>query len=179
MERVEEWKQGEEFSKIFAKCSISGPYAMLHIAPEYTLLALGTKAAEPDAIRQFDIGMDKMADEFFSADLPTAGEVENAIVAIEDAIMPVSKQMPPGAALWTTETAVGQVVEYAAYTESEDGRILTRTALESLFGRTSAVIMGRPASVERLPVSKRFTTVLLIVREIMFHLDFHTIRIIR
>jgi len=109
MERVEVWKQGEELSEIFAKCNISGSSAMLQISPDYTLLALATKGIEPDVIWQFNIGFEKTANQFFRHNPPTPGEVENAIMVVEDEVMQMSKLIPAGTHLFSSDVAVKEI----------------------------------------------------------------------
>lgn len=177
MERVEVWEKGNELSEIYAKCSISEPHAMLHIDPEYTLLALGTKAIEPDTIWQFDIGFEKTANQFFRNNPPTPGEVENAIVAVEDEVMQVSKLIPAGTHLFSSDAAVKEIyAQLEPYQQSSDRR-LYRHDLEAIFGRLSAIISGRPASSDTLPQTATFAAALLILREVMFHLGFEGINL--
>jgi exopolyphosphatase/pppGpp-phosphohydrolase len=177
MERVEVWKHGEELSEIFAKCNNSGLSAVLHIAPDYTLLALGTKAAEPDTVWQFDIGFEKTATQFFKHNPPTPGEVENAIVTVEDEVMQVSKLIQDGTHLFSSDAAVEEIyAQLDAYQQSSDRR-LYRHDLEVIFGRLSAIISGRPASTDTLPQTTTFVAALLILREVMFHLGFKEINL--
>ncbi|MTK53656.1 hypothetical protein [Paludibacter sp.] len=178
MERVELWRQGEELSKIFAKCSISGPSAMLNIAPDYTLLALMTNAAEPDVIWKFTVGAERIATEFFIHTPPTPGEVENAIMVVEDEVMQVSKLIPAGTHLFSSDAAVKEIyAQLEPYQQSSDRR-LYRHDLEAIFGRLSAIISGRPASSDTLPQTATFAAALLILREVMFHLGFEEITIV-
>ncbi len=175
MERVEVWNKGEELSEIFAKCSISGPFLMLHIAPEHTLLALRTKAEEPDAVWKFAVGTEKTANEFFKHNPPTPGEVENAIVAVEDEVMQVSKLIPAGTQLFTSDAAVEEIYAQLDAYQQSSGRRLYRHDIEAIFGRLSAIISGRPASTDTLPQTTTFAAALLILREVMFHLGFDEI----
>jgi exopolyphosphatase/pppGpp-phosphohydrolase len=177
MERVEVWEKENELSEIYAKYIISQPYAMLHIAPEHTLLALRTKAEEPDAVWKFAVGTEKIANEFFKHNPPTPGEVENAIVTVEDEVMQVSKLIQDGTHLFSSDAAVEEIyAQLDAYQQSSDRR-LYRHDLEVIFGRLSAIISGRPASSDTLPQTATFAAALLILREVMFHLGFEGINL--
>lgn len=172
MERVGVWEKGNELSEIYAKYNISGSFAVLHIAPEHTLLALRTKAEEPDAVWKFAVGFEKTATQFFKHNPPTPGEVENAIVAVEDEVMQVSKLIPAGTHLFTSDVAVKEIyAQLEPYQQASDRR-LYRHDLEVIFGRLSAIISGRPASSDTLPQTATFAAALLILREVMFHLGF-------
>lgn len=175
MRRVEVWEKGEELSEIYAKYNISGSFVVLHIAPEHTLLALRTKAEEPDAVWKFAVGTEKIANEFFKHNPPTPGEVENAIVAVEDEVMQVSKLIPAGTHLFSSDAAVEDIyTQLDVYQQASDRR-LYRHDLEAIFGRLSAIISGRPASSDTLPQTATFAAALLILREVMFHLGFEEI----
>ncbi|GAT62487.1 hypothetical protein [Paludibacter jiangxiensis] len=172
MERIEGWKHGEELSKIFAKCNISGSSAVLHVAPDYTLLALATKGIEPDVIWQFDIGFEKTANQFFRHNPPTPGEVENAIMVVEDEVMQVSKLIPAGTHLFSFDVAVKEIYAQLEPYQQSSARLLYRHDVEAIFGRLSTIISGRPVSSDTLPQTATFAAALLILREVMFHLGF-------
>ena len=55
--------------------------------------------------------------------------------------------------------------------------MLGRDAVEHVFARLSAVALGRPAASEGLPESTDFIAALLLVRELMHHLDIPAIRL--
>lgn len=52
---------------------------------------------------------------------------------------------------------------------------LSIDALERTFDRLTSVALGRPASQEGLPDDKPFAATLLILRELMHHLQFASI----
>ena len=152
------------------------PIAVLHIASDYTLLALGTKVEEPDAIGQFNIGTEKTATEFFRHNPPTPGEVENAIMTVEDEVMQVSKLIPAGTHLVTSDAAVAEIYAQLDAYQHRSGHVLLRNDMEAIFGRLSAIISGRPASTDTLPQTKSFAATLLILREVMFNVGFEEIK---
>jgi Exopolyphosphatase len=171
----------EEATVLYQKASVQytfeTPLAVLHIAPAYTLLVLGIKAATPDAIWQFDIGFEKTANEFFKHNPPTPGEVENAIMVVEDEVMQVSKLIPAEAHLFSYDMAVKEIyAQLEPYQQSYDLR-LCRHDMEAIFGRLSAIISGRPASSDTLPQTTSFVAALLILREVLFHLGFDGINL--
>lgn len=152
--------------------SFNKPLAVLHIAPAYTLLVVGAMPATPDCCWQFAVGNQKIADDFFRHNPPAPGEVENAIVAVEDEIMQVAKLLPVGVRLSSSDSGVEEIYAQLFPYQKSATRILFRSDMEAVFGRLSAIISGRPASSDTLPETMSFVSNLLIVREVMFHLGF-------
>ena len=155
----------------------SGPLTVLHIADEYSFIAQGTEANEPEKVWVFDIGTEKTAREFFLHNPPTAGEVENAIQVVEDEVMPLHKLLAANSNLYTLDTSIGEIAQQTVFSESEQGMILARTDMEQVFNRLAAIISGRPASQDILPTTNSFAATLLILREVMHHLGFMNITI--
>jgi exopolyphosphatase/pppGpp-phosphohydrolase len=61
------------------------PVTVLHIGEMETAVAIGT-GAEPEKVLMLAIGSRKTAAEFFLHTPPTPGEIENAIMQVEDEI---------------------------------------------------------------------------------------------
>ena len=57
--------------------------------------------------------------------------------------------------------------------------LLSREAMESLFNRLAALSMGRPTAKDDLRVDASFSAMILILREIMFHLGFKFINVMQ
>jgi len=164
------------YQKASAHYSFETPLAVLHIAPDYTQLALGTKAEEPDAVWEFAVGTEKIAKEFFKHNPPTSGEVENAIATVEDEIMPVSKLIPQNSRLMTFDEGIHEIEQQLPFPSSNiSAMILFRDNLETVFTYLAAIVSGRPASWHNIPTTPSFIANIIIVREIMFHMDFNAI----
>lgn len=150
--------------------------AVLHISSDYTLLMVGAQIGMPDYCWQFAIGKQRTAVDFFKHNPPTAGEMENAIMTVEDEIMQVRKFMPAGAILLSSDAGIKEIhAQFFASQRSSDGQALFRSDMEAVFGRLSAIVSGRPASSDTLPQTSSFAATLLILREVMFHLGFEKI----
>lgn len=150
---------------------------VLHIADEYSFMALGTNADKPDNVWLFEIGTEKTAREFFIHNPPTAGEVENAIQVVEDEVMPLHRLLTVDSNLYTLNASILEIARVSAFEESEQGAILSIQDMEQAFTRLAAIIAGRPASQDILPTTNTFAATLLILREVMHHLRFRNITI--
>ncbi len=165
---------------LYATCRAvhaSGSIAVLHIAAGYVLLATGT-TNRPDTTVQFEIGSEKTAQECFKHNPPTPGEVENAIVAVEDEVMQAAKMIPAVTRLVTCDAGIDEIVRQLDPYQQRADHLLYRNDLEAVFGRYAAIVSGRPASTDTLPQTPLFAATLLILREVMFHLNFAEIEII-
>jgi len=151
---------------------------VLHIDNAYTFIAQGVKADKPDNLWVFDIGTVKTAQDFFKHVPPTPGEVEYAIMEVEDEVMPLHKLLVPNSSLYTFDSAVMEAAVMGVVAETAEGIILARSEMEYVFNRLAAIISGRPASQDVLPADNSFAASLLILREVMHHLAFKEITIL-
>jgi exopolyphosphatase/pppGpp-phosphohydrolase len=147
--------------------------SLLHIDSDYTVLAYGKNQTSPDTIWLLELGNEKTADTYFRDYPPTAGEIEEAIQTVEDEIMTLSKLLPDGSVLYTHDAGIREISQLAVNSELS---VVTRSDIEQLFGRLTAIISGRPLSSDNLPATNSFVATLLILREVMFHLKFMSIK---
>jgi len=154
------------------------PLTVLHIADEYSFIAQGVEMAKPDNLWVFTIGTEKTACEYFKHNPPTPAEVENAIMVVEDEVMPLHKLLIPKSNLYTLDGNISEIARLAAFKEYKPGMILARADMELVFTRLAAIISGRPASQDVLPTTNSFASTLLILREVMHHLAFFDITIL-
>lgn len=157
------------------------PITVLHIGALQTIVASGT-GAEPQAVFKLTVGSRKTAAEYFQHNPPTPGEMENAIVTVEDAVANVRTIITGGANLSTTQlfTSDETIRKIALISGVTDGAelILARDAMERTFERLTAVTLGRPSSTEEIPTDVTFAATLLILREFMHHLQFLSITVV-
>ena len=161
----------EAYARARALSGQTQALAVLHIGARATVIAWGTGPA-PQAV-SLAMGHERTAREHFRHDLPTPGELEVAIMAVEDELMRVHRQIPQGLPLWSLDAQVRTVAD-AAGLPPEAVR-LTRDTVEHTFNRLVAVSQGRPATQEGLPLQAGFAASLLILRELMHHLGFEAI----
>jgi len=125
----------------------------LQMQEEATLLA-GTLLA---------VGFRRIAREHFKHQPPTALEIEGAIAAIEDEI---ARAKPPRGARPVTRDAAVREIALAAGVPPGASVVLAREAVEQAFERS----LRRPPDNERMAA-------LLILRELVHHLDIESIEV--
>jgi hypothetical protein len=144
------------------------PISVLHIGEEHTVLTTG--AGDP-VTHILAIGSRKAARDWLRHSPPTPLEMEQAIAAVEEEIMPLHAKVPRGSVLYTPDAAVTDMLALAG--EPDAG--LSIHGVERLFNRLAAVSAGTPASQERLPLDGGFYATVLILREFMHHLGFASV----
>jgi len=152
---------------------------VLHIDDEYSFIAQGTDTAKPEKLWVFDIGTEKTADDFFKHFPPTPAEIENAIQMVEDEVMPLHRQLMATSDLYTLDESIQDIARLTVFSEVQQGLTLARTDVEQVFNRLAAIISGRPASQDVLPTTNSFAATLLILREVMHHLGFMNITVLK
>ena len=151
---------------------------VLHIGRKYSFIAQGKDAGKPDNLWVFELGSERTATDFFNRFPPTFNEVENAIMVVEDEVMPLHKMLVPGSGLYTLDAGIREIARLTVFTENKQGIILARSDMEQVFNRIATIITGRPASQDILPATNSFAATLLILREVMHHLGFRDITIL-
>jgi hypothetical protein len=132
---------------------------LLHVGAERTTIADATLA----------LGWHSVARDHFKHDPPSPLDLENAIAAVEDELGRAHKGIAKGAVLLTHDAAVGQIAVATGVSPGAE-MTLARDAVERAFERLASRAPGLPAGGE-------FAATLLILRELMHHLDFATILI--
>jgi hypothetical protein len=147
--------------------------ALLHIGEEQTTLTLDTGDA-PTTTLALAVGIESTARAYFRHNPPSALDMETAIAAVEDVVMPALRQLPAGLALNTSDAAVHRIALLAGVPEGPR-MVLSIDAMEACFVRLAAVVQGRPSTQDVLPTDNGFAAALLILRELMHHLGFDRI----
>ncbi|MNF59466.1 hypothetical protein D3C84_410570 [compost metagenome] len=109
------------------------------------------------------LGLDALTPGPFRRDPPSALELEQAIMVVEDVLMPLAAHIPPHPLV-----ALHSPVPLA---EPLGSRVQSRENIERLFGQLVAMVEGDPLASAQLPKDRRFAAALLILREWMHHLD--------
>jgi hypothetical protein len=100
---------------------------------------------------------------------PRPQELEAAIEAVEDLVMPLHRVLPAGDTLHVASE------ERAALAPLAQAR--TRDELEALFDRAAAIAQGRPARSDPALADPETVAALVLLREVMHHLGFTQLRI--
>lgn len=104
---------------------------------------------------------------------PMSLAMENAIAAIEDELARVPLRVR-GMLLASNDPRLREIAA-AAGVGAAPG--ISREAVEQVFARLPALAIGRTGIVEGLPDDPAFDAAVLIVRELMHHLDIPTIQL--
>ena len=152
---------------------------VLHIADEYSFIVQGTDLVKSEKLWVFDIGTERTASDFFKHNPPTPADVENAIQVVEDEVMPLHRLLMATSDLYTLDESIQDIARLTVFSEAQQGLTLARTDVEQVFNRLAAIISGRPASQDVLPTTNSFAATLLILREVMHHLGFMNITVLK
>lgn len=119
-------------------------------------------------------GIARLLREHFRRGTAPALAMENAIAVIEDDLARVPRELH-GITVASNDPALHDIARAAGLGDSSES--ISREAIEQVFARQSSVALGRPALSEGLPEDPAFTPALLLVRELMHHLDIASIQI--
>lgn len=119
-------------------------------------------------------GIGRLTQDYFAPRMPMALAMENAIADIEDALAQVPRELH-GIVLASHEPSLHLLADAAGLGTHDTS--LSRDAIEHVFARQTSVALGRPAASEGLPEAPAFVPTLLLVRELMHHLDIASIKI--
>ena len=112
------------------------------------------------------LGAALLREQWLRHDPPQPQELEAAIEAVEDVVMPLHRVLPAYAMLCVVASAADSAV-LAPLAEAR-----TRDQLEALFDRAAAIAQGRPARSDPALAGAEVMAALVIVREVMHHLGF-------
>jgi exopolyphosphatase/pppGpp-phosphohydrolase len=125
-----------------------------------------TLTTEPAAALAVEIGYGSVAEKFFRHDPPTAGELESAIDAVEDALMGSRAQRVEAGTL-----VISDDIQRRLPGVLPDGTT-TIEEVEARFQRLASASLGHPRALADGPASSEVAAALLILRECMHHLGF-------
>jgi hypothetical protein len=154
------------------------PVCLLHIDDAYTIASYGHRSDTTETVWMFSIGRISTAHDFFSDFPPTPAEIEEAIMVVEDEVMPLRKLLDNNIQLFTFDTCIREIAAHVETIAQASPTELSIREMEQVFTRLAAIITGRPASSDTLPLQTSFAATLLILREFMHHLGFKKIIIL-
>lgn len=157
-------EMAEDFVR-WSRALLSPPPLRLHLDENVLSLESGTRKLELAA------GTAQITTRHFQDQPPSPGELEAAIQTIEDALMACGD-------LVDTHTLVSSdawLLQLARFAGCSPERI-DRDQVETCFNRLAALSEGHPLTQDPLPDDPQFPARLLILRELMHHLDFSLLR---
>ncbi len=119
-------------------------------------------------------GVESLVHDHFKLRISQAAAMESAIAAIEDDLSRIPASVH-GTAIASGDPGLHAIARAAGMDRAATA--ISRDAVEQVFVRLSAVAMGRPVASEGLAEDPSFTVALLVVRELMHHLQIASIRI--
>jgi len=141
----------------------------LRIGPESTWFEGGATGSGGVRIAP---GSARLVREHFGPHVPLQMALESAIAAIEEELASVPRMLH-GASIASSDPALHAIA--AAAGMDDTASTLHRDAVEHAFARLAAVAGGRPAGFDSLSEDPHLAAALLLVRELMHHLDIATI----
>ncbi|MCZ8093953.1 MAG: hypothetical protein O9331_10750 [Acidovorax sp.] len=170
-----------------APTEFAQPLALLNLGAHTTQVCLCSPAeARPAHLLVLPLGIEATAQRFFHAAIPSPLDLETAIAHVEDEVYLAHQQYQPWAeavqavcgpvAWWSADEALAELAGLAGVPAAVD-QVLALDAMERLFQRLSYVAQGRPAVSEGLPERASFFAALLLLRELMHHMPFHTLHV--
>lgn len=152
------------------------PAVLLRVGDDATQVWAG-QGPQPTVLLTLAIGARRTGTGEFRHDPPTPGEMELAIMTVEDAVMPIARQVPPGATLYTADAGIRQIAHIAGQADAPQMR-LPLDDVERVYNLLAAVALGRPASISGVRTDPPFAATLTILREFMHHLGFAAVVIL-
>jgi len=117
-------------------------------------------------------GIDEVASTCLASHRSLAYAMEVAIARIEDDLASVPKSVYRAQVF--SRSHMLQIIAQACGLDSDQP--ISRDAVEQLLNRQAAVASGRPSASEALPEGLSFVAALLLLRELMHHLDIEAIQ---
>lgn len=149
---------------------------VLHLGAQQCAMAVGT-GPTADSEQVLPLGLERTAAEQFRTTPPTPLAMENAIMVVEDVVIPLRAHVLRDAQLFCCDAAVREIALLSGEPQ-QPAMVLSMEAMERSFNRLSRVVQGMPAAHEGLPESNVFAMALLILREFMHHLQFDAITVL-
>jgi exopolyphosphatase/pppGpp-phosphohydrolase len=146
----------------------------LHVGDEKFSLVSGGSQDDTWLI-EVPVGLQKLVREVLRHSPPTPIELESAISLIEDELMKVHRLLPTNASLETMDACMWDVVSLINPT-AQNERLVTLEEVEQLFDLLAALSSGRTASIAGIPSDAYFAAALLLLREMMHHLNFKSVQ---
>ena len=145
-------------------------------------IAAGAISVGPDAARAagagfaVPIGWEDIARDYLKHSPPTPAELEAAITRIEDEIMPRRAAVPGQTRVETNDPGIRDIARVAGLQDATP-LTLDLQAVERVFNALADVASGSPSGSRGLPEAPRFAATLLILRELMHHLNIPSISV--
>lgn len=120
-----------------------------------------------------NLGSQLISDRFFSKFPPSYDEIDQAINYTEEELEKIKHLFDGVSTIYTTDSMSVQIAQLAFNTTIEENLIsVARIELENVFSRLADIVKGLPPSQDVLPDNNEFAAYLVVLREVMHHLNF-------
>ena len=138
--------------------------AVVHLSFDVDALTLHTvRSGQADDVQRLPLGSAALVARFFKRLPPSAYALEEVIAWVEDAVMPLAAQLPPGAQ-WYSDSPAVRALDLGAQAAELD-----IDTVEQLFNALADWVQGRPAALAGIPQDAHWCAALLVLRECMHH----------
>lgn len=162
--------------------------AMLDIGNQRSRLLIGEgESGHPQpVIHHLQLGMDLLAKRTFKHHMPSEAQLEQGIMLVEDAVMPVARLVPLSNVFVTQDPCLLDVAQHAlgiadlqaAWAETGRLPMLSREAIEAQFEQLVRQAAHPQVPLQDLPQSPRWAAALLILREVLHHWQLGAVRVL-
>ncbi len=114
------------------------------------------------------IGYEFISGAYFKQDIPNEVEIEYAINYIEDELMSKKELINNGEKLVSVDKSLIEFFNKNGEVKS----IYTQRNIEDIFGKYASIVMGEPLSRNNMVVNREDIAIILVLREIVHHLNF-------
>lgn len=162
--------------------------AMLDIGDQRCRLMIseGDNGHPQPAFHYLQLGMDLLARRTFKRQMPNEAQLEQGIMLVEDAVMPVARLIPSSNVFVTRDPCLLEVAQHAlgirdwqaAWNATGRFPVLSREAIEAQFDLLARQAVHPHAPMGDLPQSPRWAAALLILREVLHHWQLGAVRLL-
>lgn len=162
--------------------------AMLDIGDKRCRLMIseGENGHPQPVFHHLQLGMDLLVTRTFKQHMPSEAQLEQGIMLVEDAVMPVARLIPSSNVFVTHDPYLLDVAQHAlgirdlqaAWQNSGRLPVLSREAIEAQFDLLARQASHPHAPSGDLPQSPRWAAALLILREVLHHWQLGAVRLL-
>ena len=127
--------------------------------------------------QELPLGTASLARQWMRHTPPTPLDIEHAIEATEDLVMPLAAKLVRTEQLQLSGTGAALILQ-AVGAVPDAVLHLSLDEVEDLFNRIAMVSQGRPIGHEALPTAPEFYAAMVIVRECLHHLRFSEVLVV-
>lgn len=161
---------------------------LLDIGEQHSRLLIGEgESGHPQpVIHHIPLGLDLLVKHTFQQHMPSEARLEQAIMLVEDAVMPMARLVPPSNVFVTQDPCLLEVAQHAlgmpdlhaAWATSGRLPVLSREAIEAQFEQLARQAAHPHVPLGDLPQSPRWAAALLVLREVLHHWQLGAVRVL-